>query len=257
MAFGTAALTPALLEKGRKDSMLSRRTLLATGSAGMIASAAHAQSPSKTSNSTVVIQLPPPILSRQIATAGAATDSFSVESQGYGSFTGLAYTVPAHTKGKLKAQIQTLALTSNDVENLNNLIKGMVSSSQYEKIRDYEATHASANISFWGFWSGGGGASYDKTHEAMRGFGLSEDNIKTIVSAMAEDAKKMSHVELDFDVDNSPNDYAVSGSLLLYTIARTIKSANEQRQYRMLADRGVAGGNDATAPASGKVIPLP
>ena len=208
-------------------------------------------------DSKIMIQLPPPLILANKTPLAGATDSFSVESQGYGSFTGLAYTVPAHTRGKIQATIQTLALTSTDIKNLNDLIKGMVSASQYEKVRDYESTHASANISFWGFWSGGGGASYEKTHEELRGFGLSEDNIRTIVSAMADAARKMSHVEIDFDVENVNNDYAVSGSLMLYTIAGTISTKNQQYQYRMLADKGVAGSGNATAPASGKIIPLP
>jgi hypothetical protein len=164
--------------------------------------------------------------------------------------------VPAGAKGKIPADLQTLALTSNDANNLNNLIKGMVSASQYQKVRDYESTHASGNLSFWGFWSGGGGASYEKMHEELHGFGLSEDNIRTIVSAMADVAKKMSRVSIDFEVDNRGNDYAVSGSLLLYTIAGTINTQNQQYQYRMLADKGAAGSNGFTAPAGGQIIPL-
>jgi hypothetical protein len=222
----------------------------------MLGLASRAGAQQASAHATVI--LPPKlIIPRAKRPAGPPVgDSFSVESQGYGSFSGLAYTVPAHTNGKIKANVQVLALTSTDVDNLNTLIKGMVSASQYDKVRDYESTHASANISFWGFWSGGGGASYEKTHEELRGFGLSEDNIKTIVSAMAADAQKMSHVELDFDVLNAANDYAVSGSLLLYTIAGTISSQNQQYQYRMLANKGTAGSGDQTAPAEVKIIPL-
>ena len=132
----------------------------------------------------------------------------------------------------------------------------MVSASQYDHVRDYEATHVSANLSFWAFWSGGGSASYDKTHEELRGFGLSEENIRTIVSAMAEVAKQMSHVEIDFDVKNAANDYAVSGSLLLYTISGTIITQNQQQQYRLLADKGIAGSGEQTAPADIQIIPL-
>lgn len=181
-------------------------------------------------------------------------DSFNVTSQGYGSLSGLSYTIPAHTEGTVEAKIKTLAITSRDVENLNSLIKGMVSASQYEKIEEYERTHASANISFWGFWSGGGSASYEKTRKEMRGFGLSEDNIKTIVNAMAEVAKQMSEVKLVFNVKNSENDYAVSGSLLLFTIAGSISTGNEQIQYRLLANKGIAGSGGKTAPADVEVV---
>jgi len=215
------------------------------------ASARQLQSPPK--HPTII--MPPKIITPGAKVAAAqAADSFSVEAQGYGSFSGLAYTVPAHTNGKITAKVKVLALTSTDIDNLNTLIKGMLSASQYEKVRDYEATHASANLSYWGFWSGGGGASYDKTHEELRGFGLSEENIRTIVSAMAEVAKKMSHVKIEFNVLNANNDYAVSGSLLLYTIAGTITTGNQQYQYRMLANKGTAGSGDQTAPASGQIV---
>lgn len=186
----------------------------------------------------------------------AAQDSFSVDAQGYGSVTGLAYTVPAHADGNVIADIRYLSLTSADVANLNELMRGMVSASQYQHIEDYEATHASANLSYWGFFSGGGSASYDKTHHEMRGFGLSEDNIKTIVQAMAEIAKTMSRVQLNITVHNSNHNYAVSGNLLIYTVAGSIKTGNQQTQYRMLANEGTYGSGSKTAPATVDVIPL-
>jgi hypothetical protein len=236
--------------------MLTRRKAIVGGiAASLTAASARAQG----AKPELVELLPPAFQELEQGRPnllGDAADSFSVESQGYGSFTGLAYTIPAHTRGRITAQIQTLAITSTDVQNLNNLIRGMLNASQYERVRDYERTHASANISYWGFWSGGGGASYEKIHESIRGFGLSEENIRTIVSAMSEIAKKMSRVQLDFDVDNTRNPYSVSGSLLLYTIAGSVKTQNSQDQYRLLADVGTAGSGNRTAPARGKIIPL-
>jgi hypothetical protein len=236
---------------------ISRRLIVGSlAYAPMLGLASYASAQPASTNASFILPPKLKLAKPRARPAAPVGDSFSVESQGYGSFSGLAYTVPAHTNGKLKATVQVLAFTSADIDNLNSLIKGMVSASQYEKVRNYESTHASANISFWGFWSGGGGASYEKTHEDLRGFGLSEDNIKTIVAAMAADAQKMSHVELDFDIMNAANDYAVSGNLLLYTIAGQISSQNQQYQYRMLANKGTAGSGDQTAPAEGKIIPL-
>ena len=185
-----------------------------------------------------------------------AEDSFSVNSQGYGSVTGMAYTVPAHSDGNIKANIRYLSLTSADVDTLNSLIRGMLSASQYEKIEEYERIHASAKISYWAFWSGGGSASYEKTRREMRGFGLSEENQQTIIAAMCEVARNMSSVQLDVNVINRNNDYAVSGSLLVYTLAGTIKLGNEQLQYRMLANKGTFGSGNRTAPAKIDIIPL-
>jgi hypothetical protein len=207
--------------------------------------------------SELIVQFPPKLIVTSALQAGGAVDSYSVEAQGYGSISGITYTIPAHTNGNIKAKLQTLSLTSNDVANLNELIKGMLSASQYEKVRNYESTHASANISYWSFWSGGGSASYEKTHEDLRGFGLSEENIRTIVNAMAEDAKQMSSVEIDFNVLNADNDYAVSGNLMIYTISGVIATKNGQYQYRFLADKGYYGTGDRVAPATGKIIPIP
>jgi hypothetical protein len=136
------------------------------------------------------------------------------------------------------------------------LIDGMVSASVKTAVRDYEATHISANCSYFAFWSGGGSASYDKTHESMKSSGLTEEQITLIVQKMLEIASAMSHVEINFDVDNSANDYQVSGSLLLYTIAGTITTANGTAEYRMLADKGTAGSGGSYAPAEGQIIPL-
>jgi hypothetical protein len=132
----------------------------------------------------------------------------------------------------------------------------MVSASQWQKVRDYEATHASANLSYWGFLSGGGGASYDKTHEAASGFGLSEENQRTIVNAMTEIAKNMSRVAVDVHVRNSANDYAVGGNMIVFTIAGSVRVNNQTRQWRMIANKGVGGSGDETAPVDTNVVRL-
>jgi hypothetical protein len=187
---------------------------------------------------------------------GQAGDRFSIDAQGYGSITGLGYTVPAHSDADFDIDLKVLSLTSNDVTNLNNLIQGMVGASNWQKVRDYESTHASANLSYWGFLGGGGGASYEKTHELQSGFGLSEENQRTIVSAMSEIAKNMSRVAVKVHVKNSANSYAVSGNMIVYTISGTVTSNNKQYQYRMIADQGLAGSGDQTAPTDNNVTPL-
>lgn len=206
-----------------------------------------------------IILMPPDLLdtsSEDEKLLQAAEDSFTVAAQGLGSVTGIEYTVPAHSDGRVRADIRYPSLTSVDVDNLNSLIKGMLSAAQYEKIEKYERIHASGKVKYFAFWSGGASASYEKTTREMKGFGLSEENIKTIVSAMSEIARNMSNVVLDISIHNRNNDYAVSGSLLIYTLAGTIKVGNEQRQYRMLSNRGTFGSRDRTAPASVDIIPL-
>jgi hypothetical protein len=212
----------------------------------------------------VVETFPAPFTAHQFAIVrssgveedGYAQDSFNVDMQGTGSFTGLSYQVPAHTSGTIKADIETPALTSQNVKDLNTLIDGLVSASAKEKIDEYQRTHASANISAWSFWTAGGSASYEKTRNSMHESGLSDDQITMIVEKMLDVASTMSKVSLKFKINNSKNDYAVSGSLMLYTISGTITTQNGTAQYRLLADSGSAGSPGSTAPANGNIIPL-
>jgi hypothetical protein len=164
--------------------------------------------------------------------------------------------VPAHASGTLKVDIQTPALTSQNVKDLNTLIDGLLSASAKEEIHEYERTQASSNISAWSFWTAGASASYEKSRDSMHKSGLSDDQITMIVGKMLDLASTMSKVSLEFTINNSNNDYMVSGSLMLYTISGTVATQNSTAQYRLLADNGTAGSGGSTAPADGNIIPL-
>lgn len=186
----------------------------------------------------------------------STSTGFSVKAQGTGSFTGLSYTVSAHTKGTLEAKIKVMAITSEDVKKLNDLVLSMVNASTQKEFKEYEKTHASANLSIWSFWSAGASASYDKTTENMQKSGLNEEQITTIINKMFEIAKSQSSVKLKFEIDNSQNDYSVSGDLQLYTIGGTIQTEKGTAEFRFLADKGTAGKGSDTAPTEGEIIPL-
>lgn len=193
--------------------------------------------------------------------SGGAEEAYSIEVQGQGQLVGLSYTIPAHTTGTIKAKLQTSALTSEDVANLNALALGMLNASYREQIKEYEKTSASANLSVWTWFFGGStaSASYEKTVETMKAKGLTEAQITKLMDAFLERAQSMSTVELEFYVNNSANDYSVSGDLYLYTVSGSIKTQKGTAQYRMLADSAAAGGpppSGGGAPSTGKVIPL-
>lgn len=185
----------------------------------------------------------------------ATETSFNSTAVGSGSFTGLSYTVPAHASGTISAEIQTQSLTSDNVDTLNKLISGMLSASAQEKVEEHRKISASADLSFFDFFCGGASASFEQTNDTMRSLGLTTDQITTIVNAMAEAASKMSTVKLDFTIDNTDNDYSVSGDLQLFTMSGEINTAAGRTEYRMLANDGTAG-SDGSAPAHGKIIPL-
>jgi hypothetical protein len=150
---------------------------------------------SVSSVSGVTITFPAPLnraaLNRAQSGGSDNYSGISVDAQGTGSITGLTYTVSAYTKGRITAKLQTPALTSTDMANLNTLINSFLDASTKTEVKDYEKTHTSANLSVFAFWSNGGSASYDKTHEAMKSSGLSESQITQIITAMLESAQKM------------------------------------------------------------------
>ncbi len=213
----------------------------------------------------VVLRDPQPLVAADagfLASAGGTSaDSFSITVSGLGQLTGLAYTVPAHTSGTIKATLQTSALSSQDVADLNTLAMGMLAASEKEQVKEFEKTSGSANLSVWTWFFGGGGASasYEKTRETMRSKGLTDAQVTTLMDAFLERAKKMSTVEINFYVNNTNNDYAVSGDLYLYTVSGSIQTAKGTAQYRMLADQAAAGGPPPTgggASSAGTIIPL-
>lgn len=44
-----------------------------------------------------------------------------------------------------------MAITSEDVKKLNDLVLSMVNASTQKEFKEYEKTHASANLSIWSF----------------------------------------------------------------------------------------------------------
>ncbi|MBK1897337.1 hypothetical protein [Chryseobacterium paridis] len=189
---------------------------------------------------------------------GEAKESYSIEVSGQGQLTGLSYTIPAHTEGRITATLQISALSSQDVKDLNDLAIGMLNASYKEEVKEYEKTSASANLSVWTWFFGGGGASasYEKTKNTMKSKGLTEGQITTLMNAFLEKAKNMSSVKIDFYVNNSANDYSVSGDLYLYTVSGSISTEKGTSQYRMLADQASAGGpppSGGGAPSSGTI----
>lgn len=192
---------------------------------------------------------------------GASSESYSISVSGQGQLTGLSYTIPAHAQGKITAKLQISAMSSEDVKMLNDLAMSMLSATYKEEVKEFEKTSASANLSVWTWFFGGGGASasYEKTKETMKSKGLTEAQITTLMDAFLEKAKKMSSVEIDFYINNSANDYSVSGDLYLFTVSGSIQTEKGTSQYRMLADQASAGGpppSGGGAPSSGNIIPL-
>ncbi|KAN0039561.1 hypothetical protein ACTA71_007358 [Dictyostelium dimigraforme] len=187
-------------------------------------------------------------------------EGYNCEAQGIGSFTGLGYTIPAHSKGTIKTKIEVMAMTSDDIDHMNQLVESMLSASKKDEIKEQTKTSTSANLSFWSFFTGGdsASASYEDTKNTMHSCGLTQEQISIIINELYKMAEKMDHVELNLECDNGAFEYEVSGSIYLYTIAGTVKTAKGTKHYRMLSHEGTAGSpdNDNAPPVKGKITPL-
>lgn len=200
-----------------------------------------------------IMNFPAPVISSQ-EMFNSSEEGFTIEAEGTGSLTGVTYSIPAHSTGEILYDINMLAITTQNVKDLNDAIMNMLDASQQKYVRDYSSTHASADISIWSIFGGGGSASYEKTYEKMSSMGLTQEQITIIINKFFECANKFSNVGLKITVDNRNNNYSVSGDLQLYTISGTIKTSKGTAQYRLLANNGTAG--NGAAPTSGEVIPL-
>ncbi|KAN0039562.1 hypothetical protein ACTA71_007359 [Dictyostelium dimigraforme] len=217
--------------------------------------------------SSVSVEVRFPIASKMNARAalpgeprGSSDEGYNCEAQGQGAFSGLDYTIPAHTKGSIKAKLQVMAMSSDDIDHMNKMVESMLSASKKDEIKEQTKTSASANLSFWSFFTGGdsASASYEDTKNTMHSCGLTEEQVTTIINELFKLAENMNHVELNLECDNTAFDYDVSGSVYLYTISGTVKTSKGTKQYRMLADQGTAGSpdKDNSPPVKGKIIPL-
>ncbi len=186
--------------------------------------------------------------------------SFSIEASGEGSFSGLNYSIPAHSTGKILTKLNIMCMTSDNVKNLNSLAMGMLDASAREEVREREKISTSANLSIWSWFFGGSAASasYEKTRNTMKSKGLTNQQVDKIIDEFLKIARTMSTTELDLTIDNNQNNYSVSGDLFLYTVSGVVKTNKGTHQYRMLADRGNAGAlpGEGGAPVSGRIIPI-
>ncbi|GGA09108.1 hypothetical protein [Okeania sp. KiyG1] len=194
-------------------------------------------------------------------TSGEVKDAFNIEASGMGELTGLAYDVPAHTSGTIKATLQISAMSSKDVEDLNQMALAFLKASERKKVEETAKTSVQGNLSLFGsIFGGGASASYSKTRHNMESAGLSEEQISQLMEAFLAKAQQMSSVSIDFYVNNEPNDYSVSGNLYLYTLSGQIQTGKGSHQYRMLADKASAGAPppppNGSAQSTGEILPL-
>merc|ERR1712118_52204 len=179
-----------------------------------------------------------------------------ISAQGMGRYSGMNYCVSGHTEGNVTANLGILAITSADINNMNRMVKEMLSASERNKVDETEGKHVSGNISFWSFLGAGAKAGYDDTKKSMHSKGLTDKQIDQIIEKLFEMASHMQEVGLDLTVHNDDNDYEVCGEIDLWTLEGSITYNKKKRQIRMLSNQGFAGQAPVTSPsADGGTVP--
>ncbi|WP_392713773.1 hypothetical protein [Rhizobium ruizarguesonis] len=91
----------------------------------------------------------------------------------------------------MDAEIKVPALTSQEAQDIDALFKSLLSASAREEVEHYESVHGKGNLNFFRYLFGGVEAGYDKTRHLLKNVGRSEDNIKTLVSTIADMADRI------------------------------------------------------------------
>lgn len=192
-----------------------------------------------------------------LRSGGGEIDYFNVEAGGPGRLTGVAYSIPAYSEGKIEYSLQLPAMTTEDVDNLRKGWLALLDASQQEKYEEYMSkdNSASANLGFFGFFSGGGKvkASTKETTDHMKSIGLSPEVITKAMQLLYEFSQKMNTVKAEITVHNTSNDFPVSGNVLLYTMSGEVHTSKGTLTWRALSDKGQAG--DGKAPTDNTIIP--
>ena len=190
------------------------------------------------------------------ADSGTATDGVSVTSYGQGQVTGATFTVPAHGTIDVKFDLQLLAVSGQDVENLNNLIRGMLSSAKQAKFDSYAKSTASGGSGSFLFFSGGySHRSSEEVATSMEAWGLTRDQQTQIITQMLKLTNKTEKFSYKGKIENKDYDYDVTGNLFGIVMDATIQQGQQSSQIRMLAPNVHLQdpSSGATIPAVGKL----
>jgi len=184
----------------------------------------------------------------------SSENGVAVNSYGKGQVTGAIYTVPAHGEITLDFNVIMSCVTADDVQQLNNFIRGLLDVSKYHSYDELENTNVNGGVSFFGFFSGGANASYSKTKHTMDGWGLSEENQKKIVEKMMEIAIQKNEFNYKGTVHNKDFDYDVTGSIFAIVMDAEIQNQQFQKQLRFIGKNLHLQSEDGAAlPVIGKL----
>jgi len=183
-----------------------------------------------------------------------STSGVAISAYGTGQLTGVVYTVPAHAQIDVDFKLQLQCVTPDNIKNMDALIKSLLDASRQSKYEEMSRTSVSGGVGFFGFWSGGVRASYEKTKQRMDQWGLSEENQQKIVTEMLKIANTFNEFNYKGTIYNRDYDYSVTGSLFGIVMDCEIKQDDATQQVRALAPNVHVQGDDGTTlPSIGKL----
>lgn len=171
-----------------------------------------------------------------MAAPGVATDGVTVTSYGQGQLTGATYTVPAHGVITVDFELELMAVTGQDIDNLNNLIRGMLSASEqkrYDSLSKSESSGGSASFLFFG--GGYSHRSASQVTQEMDSFGLTTEQQTQIITQMLTLTNNKQKFSYKGKIFNRDYDYDVTGNLFGIVMDATIQQGQQSAQVRMLA----------------------
>jgi len=192
----------------------------------------------------------PPVKSvngtRGLTSSGSQTNSITVSGGGLGAVQGATFTCAGHSTTEVDMIFHTTAISQDDMNKVDALIKAEVSSSDYKRIHDHEEASAS------GGWSLFGGASVSAsasaTHDAMSGYGLSEEMQQKVLEMVKELLPTPSTFKYKTTVTNN-TPFQQSGQMYVYSFTGTITSGDSSVSKQMI-------GGPVAKTASGDQLPV-
>jgi len=168
--------------------------------------------------------------------SGSITNSMTVSAGGIGAVQGVTFTCPGagpggHSTTVVELTFHTTAISMDDMKKVDDLVKSLVSASDYAKYHD----HAEASTS--GGWSLFGGAavsaSASATHDAMSGYGLTDDMQQKVLELVKGLVPKPSTFKYKTTVIND-SPFQQSGQMYVYSFTGTITSGNSSESKQMI-----------------------
>ena len=183
---------------------------------------------------------------RDLSSTGSQDSSITVSGGGLGAVQGAVFTCPGHSTTEVDLVFHATAISMDDMKKVDDLIKASVSASDYKRIHDHEQASAS------GGWSLFGGAhaeaSASATHDAMSGYGLTDELQAQVLEMVAGFLPKPSTFTYKTTVTND-SPFQQSGQMYVYSFTGTITSGHKSSSKQFI-------GGPVARTDSGDQLPL-